>query len=120
MNKLNTRAKGKVVEDLVSKYLENKGYKILIQNAYISHGEIDIICKDNEYIVFVEVKSSFTSDYDVYSALTKKKKRLLKSSINNYLAKYSLQNRIWRFDYVAVKKVAGLFEIEHFTHVGLD
>lgn len=120
MNHLHTRQKGKIVEELVAKYLEKKGYKILVQNAYISHGEIDIICKDEEYIVFVEVKSSFTKDYDIYSALTKKKKRLLKLSINNYLAKYSMQNRIWRFDYVAVKKISGLFEIEHFTHVSLE
>ena len=39
------------------KYLKNKGYKILRTNFKIKAGEIDVIAKDGETVVFIEVKT---------------------------------------------------------------
>lgn len=47
-------------EDLACEFLVNKGWRILDRNYYSSHCEIDIIAKDNEFYVFVEVKSRST------------------------------------------------------------
>lgn len=48
---------GKTGEDAVCKFLEGKGYEILSRNFHSRYGEIDIIAKLGECIVFTEVKT---------------------------------------------------------------
>ncbi|MGN0395795.1 MAG: YraN family protein [Coprococcus sp.] len=52
----NSRQKGNEYEEIAAEYLKNKGYMILDRNYRINKGEIDIVAKDGEYIVFIEVK----------------------------------------------------------------
>ena len=52
---LATNIVGKKYELIATNYLKQKGYKILENNYKNIIGEIDIICKDNDIIVFVEV-----------------------------------------------------------------
>ena len=54
---------GKRGEDEATKYLKNKGYKILERNFMCKQGEIDIIALDKDYIVFVEIKSRTNDKY---------------------------------------------------------
>ncbi len=49
---------GKLGEEAARKYIKKEGMKILEKNFRFSHGEIDIIARDNHQIVFVEVKSN--------------------------------------------------------------
>lgn len=49
--------RGKIGENYVCEYLKNKGYQIIYTNYHSRYGEIDIICENNKYIVFVEVKT---------------------------------------------------------------
>lgn len=53
---MNNRKQGNDFECLAADYLKRHGYDILQQNFYCKMGEIDIIAKDAEYLVFVEVK----------------------------------------------------------------
>ena len=53
---VNKRKVGTDYEKQAAEYLKKKGLKILEQNFYCRMGEIDIIAKDREYLVFVEVK----------------------------------------------------------------
>ncbi|MDR2091489.1 MAG: YraN family protein [Clostridiales bacterium] len=46
-----------------AKFLEAKGYKILDKNFSGRHGEIDIVAKHGDYIVFVEVKSRLNEKF---------------------------------------------------------
>ena len=50
-------------EDLAATYLNKNGYRILMRNYRTPIGEIDIIAKDHDTIVFVEVKSRRTDHY---------------------------------------------------------
>ena len=57
MSKTAKRALGDKGEEIVCKYLENKGYKILERNYWKPWGEIDIIAEKGSILSFVEVKS---------------------------------------------------------------
>lgn len=50
------RAKGGQEEQKAAEYLEQKGFRILKRNFYSRYGEIDIIAKDGDYLVFAEVR----------------------------------------------------------------
>lgn len=54
MNKLSV---GKFGEELAVKYLKKLGYKIIERNFRIRGGEIDIIARDGNTLVYVEVKT---------------------------------------------------------------
>lgn len=53
---MNNRSVGKDKEVLAAEYLEKCGYNILEKNFYSRAGEIDIIARDRDTLVFVEVK----------------------------------------------------------------
>lgn len=53
---MNRRAVGRAYEKKAGAYLAEQGYKIIEYNFCCRSGEIDIIARDGEYLVFVEVK----------------------------------------------------------------
>ena len=55
-NEMNTRKKGAEYEQTAIEYLQRQGVEILEHNYRNRRGEIDIIGRDGEYTVFVEVK----------------------------------------------------------------
>ncbi len=54
---MKTRAFGKICESVVSKWLSQKGYKILSRNFTIKGGELDIVAIDGDTLAFIEVKA---------------------------------------------------------------
>ncbi len=48
---------GRLGEDLACDFLEKNGYRIVRRNVRLSKHELDIIAEDDDYIVFVEVKT---------------------------------------------------------------
>ncbi len=55
--------KGNYGENLAVKFLKEKGFEIIEQNYRHGHGEIDIVAKENETLVFVEVKLRKSLEY---------------------------------------------------------
>lgn len=75
-------------EDITSRYLEKHGYTIIKRNYCIRGGEIDIIAQDNDYLVFVEVKTR--NDHSLASgleAITKRKQSLIIKTAEDFLYK---------------------------------
>jgi putative endonuclease len=101
-NKKNNTIKGKEAEDLATQFLVNLGYEILVRNYRYQRGEIDIIAKIADTIVFVEVKSRKNEDFGFpEEAVTPKKQDLIHTTAENYLLENDLQNDI-RFDIIAI------------------
>lgn len=48
---------GRLGEDAAAAYMENLGYTVTGRNVRVGHSEFDIICRDEKYLVFVEVKT---------------------------------------------------------------
>lgn len=109
---------GKIGEDLAVSYLQNKGYKILERNFVARQGEIDIIAKDKNEIVFIEVKSRTNFLYGKpVEAVDKLKQKHLKSVINYYLYRNKLENNFVRIDIIEVYIKNGYFKINHIKKV---
>ncbi len=48
---------GRLGEDLAADFLEKNDYRIIGRNLHFSKNELDIVAEDDDYIVFVEVKT---------------------------------------------------------------
>ncbi len=90
----NTTEIGKFGESVACYYLQSKRYKIIAQNYYASHNEIDIIAENKQYIVFVEVKArSCNPDRELAfgtpaMAVTASKQRRTIAAAQAYLAEH--------------------------------
>ena len=102
MTKYNKTA-GNKGEDLATEYLKRLGYQILERNFLIRGGEIDIVAKDQEDLVFVEVKSRWSHEYGlpIESITPWKIKSLLKTALF-YVQKINWGDRGYRLDLVSV------------------
>lgn len=94
---------GWIGEEIASRYLEERGYKILERNYTKSKLEADIIAQKGEYIVFVEVKTRNVGNFvSARNSVNKKKQINIISLANNYI----LYNKIElhaRFDIIAIE-----------------
>jgi len=94
---------GKQGEATAEQYLQQKGYEIIERNFHSQQGEIDLIAKEGDFLVFVEVKSySFRSYGSPVGAVRKAKKQSIIHAARTYLYKKSIKNTNCRFDVVAI------------------
>lgn len=100
---INTHILGVSGEQKAIEYLKEKGYLILNKNYQCSIGEIDIICKKNNVIVFVEVKQRETLKFGhPREAVTPYKINKIKMVATNYLKFNKLTNQKIRFDVIDI------------------
>lgn len=94
---------GKEGEKLAIDYLMKKGYKILEKNFRTPIGEIDIIAKDKNQIVIIEVKRRLSEKYGQPEfAVNYKKQEKLKKLALYYICKLGREYPV-RFDVIAIK-----------------
>lgn len=93
---------GKKGEDIAVYYLKNRGYRILGRNYHSRYGEIDIIAKKENYIVFVEVKTrrAGTPFIATEAVDTIKKNKIIKTAMM-YLSQFG-EGMQSRFDVIAI------------------
>jgi putative endonuclease len=101
---LNSRQRlGKNGEEIVARYLKNKGYTILIENYRCKLGEIDIIARDGPVLVFIEVKTRSGLGYGSPAAsVNPRKQKQISRAAQWYLAERQLFDSPARFDVVSV------------------
>lgn len=107
-------------EEVAADYLESKGYRILERDWRSGHRDIDIVARNVDSVVFVEVKTRRTNDFgEPYEAVNYQKKRNLLSAINHYI-KYKSLDLHTRFDIISiVAQDMSKPEIQHFEDVRL-
>ena len=87
---------------LASRYLLDKGYAVLHYNWHAGHKEIDLIAKERDTLVFVEVKSRTSELYgNAEDAVTDEKIRLLISAAESYINRFKVDLK-FRFDIITV------------------
>ena len=109
---------GNTGENLATEYLEKQGYTILERNFYCKQGEIDIIAKDKNEIVFIEVKSRSNKLFGIpLEAVTKQKIKHLFRTARYFLYKNKMINEYIRFDVVEILIKSGKFNINHIKQI---
>ncbi|MDA2922842.1 YraN family protein [Patescibacteria group bacterium AH-259-L07] len=95
---------GKRGEEIAVTYLKKNKYTIIEQNYRAGkYGEIDVIARDNNQFVFIEVKTKSDTQFgNPEKELTYYKKKKIQRAIHNYLFKNSLQDTPWRLDLIAI------------------
>lgn len=100
---INKRAVGSHYEGLATAYLLEKGYEILESNFRCKFGEIDIIARDNEYIVFIEVKYRKTKQFGYpREAVTYQKIMHITRTAQYYLLTKVGYEKACRFDVIEI------------------
>lgn len=100
-------------EMLASRYLLDKGFAMLHYNWRCGHKEIDLIARDRDTLVFVEVKSRRNESYgNASDAVTPQKIERLISAAEVYIARHKIDTP-YRFDIVTVVGTCDPYRIEH-------
>ncbi len=108
---------GKFGEDIASKYLEEKGYKIKERNYRTFLGEIDIISEYKGNLIFVEVKTrrSDRFGYPEEAINFNKQRKIIKNALC-YLAKYNLWEKNYCFDVILVS-ISNHKDVKRLKHI---
>ena len=117
MSKILNKTTGKIGEDLACDYLIKKGYQILERNWGNKWGEIDIIARDKETVVFVEIKTKVGISFGTPEEMVNPKKL---AQIQRLASTYPLaKNNQLRIDVVAVilKPDQNIQSINHYPAV---
>jgi putative endonuclease len=109
-------------ESVAATYLEAQGYEIVGRNWRCARGEIDLIARAGDVLVFVEVKTRRGRAAGApEEGLTPAKGRKLFEVVDNYLWRHELDDVEWRLDLVAVEldRHGKLLRCEHIPNAVL-
>jgi putative endonuclease len=97
------QALGRDAERLAADHLARAGFDVLERNVRLGHGEIDLVCRDGDVVVFVEVKCRRATWGDPpAAAVSWHKQRRLTRLAQHYLKWRRLEGVRCRFDVVSV------------------
>jgi putative endonuclease len=122
--------KGQKYELIAEKFLKTKGYLILDKNWHAGvHGELDLICRKDKTLVFIEVKgrsgNARSATEQALRSIDKGKAKKLLYSMQAYLDYLETLKKIYspktRFDLILVLEDSNTFEcqVDHLENVSL-
>jgi putative endonuclease len=119
-----TAATGEAGEQVAADFLKGRGLKVLVRNwrnPRDRRDEIDLVCRDGEAVVFVEVKTrAATALVPGYFTVDARKKKVLRRAATAYLRQLHPPPATFRLDVVEVTTQAEQMpEVRHFENVPL-
>lgn len=96
----------KLGEEKAANFLKSSGYKIIAQNYKNRFGEIDIIAREKDTVVFIEVKARHTDTFgEPEAAVGRFKQGQISKTALCYLKENKLLDKKARFDIVAIRYI---------------
>jgi putative endonuclease len=90
-------------EQLAADYLISQDYQIVTTNWHCKHGEIDIIARKENVLVFVEVRTRRAETTEgAFESVTPRKQHRMAASAQSYLTLQELEPLDWRVDVIAI------------------
>lgn len=101
---LSNKELGRMGENAGARYLKARGYTILDRNWRCATGEVDIVAKDENYLVFVEVKTRRSHELGLPAeAVTPERKKRYESIASHYLQSSTQGFMPVRFDVLSIE-----------------
>ena len=98
------RDTGMLGEKLARDFLEKQGYHIIETNYRCPEGEIDIVARHKDYLVFVEVRTKKSLEFGIpEESITPAKMQRLRTVAYHYQQDRSNLPPLWRIDVVAIE-----------------
>lgn len=109
------KLRGDYGERLALRFLEARGYSLLVKNFRCGRQELDLVMRQADTVVFVEVKARTGLSYGTPAeAVDARKRRNLLLAAQAYLMEHSLSDMPARFDVIEVYLPHG--EIRHIVN----
>ena len=106
-------------EDMAAAHLQGLGYRIVERNVRTRYGEMDIVARDGETIVFVEVRTRRSTSFGTpEESVTPRKRRRLARLALSYIQERELGENAWRVDVIAIALGGANPDLRH--HRGID
>ena len=107
---------GKWGEEAVAVYLKEHGYEIIARNARTPYGEIDIVARQADIMIFVEVKTRTSNKMGLpEESVNLRKQAHMLACAEHYAAENDIDH--WQIDVIAVEGKVGLEpKITHFEN----
>ena len=110
------RAQGDAAEERACRHLDRSGFTIVERNFRTRGGEIDIVARKGDVLVFVEVRSREDADFGTpEESITSAKRRRIVGAARQYLSKVPPSSwREARFDVIAIEGSGDASELRHY------
>jgi putative endonuclease len=107
---------GRTGEDIACEHLRKKGYEIVERGFRLFRGEIDVVARDGDTLVFVEVKTRADESHGrPEESVTPSKQRQIRRLAQGYLVRNGCGDVACRFDVVAILfRAPDDYRLEHF------
>ena len=100
-------APGTIAEGLAARFLERQGLRILARNHRCAGGEVDLVCRERDAIVFVEVRLRRNADYGGAAAsITRSKQGRVALAAEHYLSTHGGREADCRFDCILLDRLS--------------
>jgi putative endonuclease len=111
---MNKHQTGKIGENIAKEYLQSIGYQFIASNFHTRFGEIDLIFKDGDILVFVEVKTRKGNQLiEIEETITPLKINRILKSAEIYIVQSDIQFAEIRVDAVFIKQTGNKNSIDH-------
>ena len=109
---------GKYGEDRASEFLERLGYQLIDRNWRCDVGEIDIVARDSDCLVFAEVKTRTRVGFGhPFEAITSAKMKKMRQLVGEWCRVHQISSVQVRLDAISVLISQGRIHIEHLKQV---
>ena len=108
-------------EDVAKDYLLGLGYKLLAQNYHMRGAEIDLVMRDKDCLVFVEVKQRKTAKFGSPAEMINQKKleRIQNAALDFMQKRFKRDDLVVRFDAVLILGSEDGYGLEHIQNISL-
>jgi putative endonuclease len=121
-SKIHRKDLGCFGEAIAARYLESRGYEVIVKNYRKPWGEIDIIARKEDILVFVEVKTNrteFVSGFEPESRVNPLKLSKIIKTASLYIQYDIGAEKEWQIDIIAVtlNNAGDKAKIKHFKNI---
>lgn len=112
---------GRQVEDLMVRHCRKLDWVVLSRNYKKRGGELDLVCYDQQQIIFVEVKGRRSTKFGVAGdQLSPRQLRRIWLTAQKYLTIQGLLQTPWRIDFMALQRYKNCWHLRHYKNLNLS